>query len=150
METKGEDQHRTGFDVDALVARAREVRAQAHAPYSGYRVGVALLAEDGRVFVGVNVENSAYPSSLCAEHNAIGAAVTAGARRFAAVAVVTEPRPTADGPGRPGAPCGKCRQVLAEFGLELVVVLATDDPAVVPEVVALRELLPRAFTARDL
>src|SRR5262245_35033065 len=133
-------------DMAALVDAARRVRAHAHAPYSKYKVGAALLAADGRVFLGVNVENSAYPTSLCAEHNAIGTAVTAGARAFKAVAVVTEPKPGA----RPGAPCGKCRQALAEFGLDLIVVLASPDPSVPPELVVLSDLLPRAFTARDL
>jgi cytidine deaminase len=134
------------IDVDALVEAARTVRANAHAPYSNYKVGAALLADDGRVFVGVNVENSAYPTSLCAEHNAVGSAVTAGARSFKACAVVTEPKPGA----RPGAPCGKCRQALSELGLDMLVVLASPDPTEEPELVMLRDLLPRAFTAGDL
>jgi cytidine deaminase len=131
-------------DVARLVEAARDVRAHAHAPYSGYAVGAALLADDDRIFTGVNVESCAYPSSLCAEHNVVGTAVTSGARRFRAVAVVTAPKPGAP----PGAPCGKCRQVLAEFGLELVVILAA--PTGEPVITTLRALLPLAFTASDL
>jgi cytidine deaminase len=134
----------SSVDIEALVRAAREVRANAWAPYSHYRVGAALLASDGRVFLGVNVENSAYPTSLCAEHGAIAAAVTAGARSFSAVAVVTQPKPG----GQPGAPCGKCRQALAEFGTDLLVILAgAEGPATT---VSLAELLPRAFTGADL
>src|SRR5262245_7662435 len=132
------------IDADALVEAARAVRANAYAPYSRYRVGAALLAEDGRIFLGVNVENSAYPSCLCAEHGAIAAAVAAGAHKFRAIAIVTEPKPGA----QPGAPCGKCRQVLSEFGLDLVVILAGLSGA--HETTTLRELFPRAFTAEDL
>lgn len=102
------------------------------------------MADDGRVFLGVNVENSAYPSSLCAEHNAVGAAVTAGARKWIAIAVITEPKPGA----APGSPCGKCRQVLSELGLEMEVLLA--GPQGPHERITLRELLPRAFSAVDL
>lgn len=132
------------IDPSALVEAARAARANAYAPYSQYKVGAALLAEDGRIFLGVNVENSAYPSCLCAEHNAVGTAVAEGARKFTAIAVVTDPKPGA----APGSPCGKCRQVLSEFGLDLLVILAgTSGPH---ETVTLRELLPRAFTPGDL
>lgn len=131
-------------ELATLVEAARRARANAYAPYSGYRVGAALRATDGRIFAGANVENSAYPSSLCAEHAAVGAAVSAGARRFDAIAVCTEPEP-----GRaPGSPCGKCRQVLAEFGLELVVLLAAPEGTF--ERIPLASLLPRAFTGDDL
>lgn len=133
------------MDRDALVQAARDVRKNAWAPYSRYRVGAALLARDGRVFLGVNVENSAYPTSLCAEHAAIAGAVTAGARAFVAIAVVTEPLKSG---APPGSPCGKCRQALAEFGLELEVLLA--GPSGPYSAVSLSELLPRAFTGKDL
>jgi cytidine deaminase len=134
----------SSFDAAALVDAARAARANAYAPYSRYQVGAALLAVDGRVFLGVNVENSAYPSCLCAEHNAIGTAVAAGARAFSAIAVVTEPKPGAP----PGSPCGKCRQVLSEFGLDLIVLLAGTSGAF--ETTTLRALFPRAFTPEDL
>lgn len=131
-------------DIAALIAAARAARANAYAPYSKYQVGAALLASDGRVFSGCNVENSAYPSSLCAEHNAIGTGVAAGAREFVAIAVVTE----LGAGGQPGSPCGKCRQVLSEFGLDMLVILA--GPTGEPTTIRLRELLPRAFSSADL
>lgn len=129
----------------ALVDAAREVRLRAYAPYSGYQVGAAIRARDGRIFAGVNVENSAFPTGVCAEVNALTTAVAAGARDFDAIAVVTVPKK----PGaRPGAPCGNCRQALSELSPDLVVVLAT--PSEVPVVTSLRALLPDAFGGEDL
>ncbi len=95
-------------DWEALRARALAALPNAHAPYSGFRVAAALLTRDGRVFTGVNVENASYGLTVCAERNAVGAAVTAGARAFSAIAVVCSGT-------EPPAPCGACRQVLAEF-----------------------------------
>ena len=102
------------MDWDGLVKAAWQAREQAYAPYSGFPVGAALLAADGRVFVGCNVENLSYGLTICAERVAVGAAVAAGARAFVAVAVVADTRV-------PISPCGACRQVLAEFGVPLVV-----------------------------
>ena len=96
-------------DWSALVAAATAAQANAYAPYSRYQVGCALLADDGRVFVGANCENASFPLGLCAERAAMAAAVTAGARAFLACAIVTP------GPGA-GSPCGGCRQVLRELG----------------------------------
>jgi cytidine deaminase len=132
------------MDDQALVDAARAVRAYAHAPYSGYRVGAAIRTKDGQVFVGVNMENSAYPTCICAEVNALGTAVAAGAREFEAIAVATEPPAGRE----PGAPCGNCRQALSEFGLELRVLLA--GPSGEFTQVSLRDLLPQAFSAEDL
>ena len=121
----------------ALVAAARAVRKRAHAPYSNFHVGAAVLDERGRVHVGCNVENASYGLTICAERNAIAAAVAAGARRLQAVAVVTETRP-------PGTPCGACRQVLAEFGGDDLVVLLASPTGPADET-QLGALLPRAF-----
>jgi cytidine deaminase len=121
--------------VARLVATARHARAQAYAPYSGFPVGAAVLAHDGRMFSGCNVENASFGLSLCAERNSVAATVAAGARPLA-VAVVGGPLLT--------PPCGACRQFLAEFGLDMAVVMATPDDER-QEIVTLADLLPRAF-----
>jgi cytidine deaminase len=126
--------------TDALVARAREVMARAYAPYSEFMVGAALEADDGRVFVGCNVENASYGVTLCAERVAVGCAVSAGARRFRRIAVTTMVEP-------PGPPCGACRQMLAEFGLDLDVLAAGPRTE---RRWPLRALLPDAFTRESL
>jgi cytidine deaminase len=125
---------------DRLVAAADEVRANAYAPYSGFGVGAALLAADGRLFAGCNVENASYGLSVCAERHAVAAAVAAGVRHFRALAVVTPASP-------PAPPCGACRQVLVEFG-DLAVILASPDGR--REHTTVFELAPRAFRALDL
>ena len=98
---------------DPLVEAAWRVRQLAYAPYSNFQVGAALLAADGRIFVGCNVENLSYGLTNCAERVAVGAAVAAGMREFVAVAVVADT-------AVPISPCGACRQVLAEFGVERI------------------------------
>ncbi len=121
--------------IDELVAAAAEVRANAYAPYSEFHVGAAVLA-GGRIFTGVNVENASYPVSVCAERNAVAAAVAAGERKIDCVAVVTDA-------ARPTPPCGGCRQVLWEFGPEALVVSAsTGGPRATW---ALEDLIPDAF-----
>jgi len=124
-------------DWDALLAEAVAAQARAYAPYSGFRVGAAVLAADGRVFTGANVENAAYPASICAERVALPAAVVAGVRDFAALAVV------GDGPG-PCTPCGVCRQVLFEFAPDLEILAAGAD-GVAERYVLSRDLLPHGF-----
>lgn len=101
----------TGNDKERLWQAAAEARKNAYAPYSGFAVGAALLAADGRIFVGCNVENAAYSPTLCAERVALGAAIAAGAQKFVAIAVLGGRGDVlADTP-----PCGVCRQTLSEF-----------------------------------
>lgn len=127
-------------DRAALVAAARAAMANAHAPYSRFHVGAAIETADGRVFAGCNVESASYGLTICAERMALGAAVAAGARTLRRVVVTTEVDP-------PAAPCGACRQLLAEFGLETEVVAV--GPAGERRW-TLRELLPDAFTRGSL
>lgn len=122
-----------------LIEAACEARERSYAPYSGFRVGAALLAADGRVFTGGNVENASYGLSICAERSAVFRAIAEGRRAFTAIAICADdPRPT--------FPCGACRQVLLEFAPGLTVLLA-GARGLAGEVVTttLAELLPRAF-----
>jgi len=123
--------------VQALAAGAMKARESAYAPYSGYRVGAAVVAEDDRVFFGCNVENASYGLSLCAERSAMAAAITAGAKRFAAVVVVTDADP-------PGTPCGACRQWMAELGGDGLLVVAANMMGRFRQF-TLDQLLPDAF-----
>ncbi len=126
--------------IDQLVAAAQEVRTNAHAPYSGYQVGAAVLTTDGEIFAGCNVENASYGLSVCAERHAIAAAVAAGHTTFDGVAVVTSSSPAA-------SPCGACRQVLAEFG-DFPVILA--DLGGDQRMTTVLELLPMPFLPESL
>lgn len=118
-----------------LVRRALQAMERAYAPYSKYPVGAALLSKTGEIFEGVNIENAAYPAGICAERSAVFAAVSSGQREFEAIAVATR---------NGGTPCGSCRQVLAEFGLDTRVLMADERGRVVMET-TVRDLLPDAF-----
>ena len=122
-----------------LIDLAAQVRQHAYAPYSRYAVGAALLGKSGRVYTGCNVENAVYGLTICAERAALFKAISENERTFEAIAVVT-----ANG----GSPCGSCRQVLAEFGLDIRILIATPQQLVSETRVA--DLLPRAFGSKDL
>ncbi|MBP2647958.1 MAG: cytidine deaminase [Gemmatimonadetes bacterium] len=126
--------------TETLVAAARRAQQQAYAPYSRYQVGAALEAEDGQIYTGCNMENASFGLTICAERTAVATAVTAGARRFRRIAIVVGSEP-------PAMPCGACRQVLAEFGLDL------PGESVGPSTRVswnLRDLLPGAFGPGNL
>lgn len=123
-----------------LVQAAVRVRAHAHAPYSSFAVGAALESEDGRQFPGCNVENASFGLTVCAERNALAAAIAAGARSFRRIAVVSRGA---------AAPCGACRQVLSEFGVDLEVLRADETGTIVTRT-TLSALLPEHFGPRQL
>ena len=123
-----------------LIDLAIEARRRAYAPYSKYPVGAALRTKSGKVFTGVNVENAAYPTTMCAERTAVFKAVSEGEREFEVIAVVTK---------NGGSPCGSCRQVLAEFGLDTIVLIADEEGKLLQET-TVNDLLPGAFTPENL
>ena len=132
----------TDITDDELVERAREARLAAHAPYSHFQVGAALLTSDGRVFAGCNIENATYSLTVCAERVAIFKAVSEGAREILKIAVVADHE-------NPTPPCGCCRQMIWEF--------ATDDTEVIlanlygnVRKFAIKDLFPDAFDSRFL
>lgn len=122
-----------------LIEIAQQARQWAYAPYSKYAVGAAVLTASGKIYDGVNVENAAYPVTMCAERVAIFKAVSEGEREFQAIAVVTS---------NGGSPCGSCRQVMAEFGLETVVIIANRDGKIIAEN-QVKDLLPLAFRLEE-
>jgi cytidine deaminase len=123
-----------------LIQAAQEASRWAYVPYSKYPVGAALLSASGKIYDGVNVENAAYPTGICAERVAVFKAVSEGEREFIAIAVVTD---------NGGSPCGSCRQVISEFGLETIVVIADAQGQVVLET-TISDLLPGAFRPEHL
>ena len=123
-----------------LIKLASEIRKNAYVKYSNYPVGAALLGKSGKIYTGVNIENAVYPLTICAERTALFKAVSEGEKEFDAISVVTD---------NGGSPCGSCRQVLAEFGLDMIVYIADGEGNLLEET-TVRELLPRAFGAKDL
>ncbi len=130
----------TDVQRNDLIQIARHTRRWAYAPYSNYPVGAALLTASGKIYEGVNVESAAYPTTMCAERVAVFKAVSEGEREFQAIAVVTR---------NGGAPCGSCRQVLAEFGQDTLVLIADDTGKLIQEAL-IKDLLPAAFGPNDL
>jgi cytidine deaminase len=130
----------TNKERQMLIDLANEARKLAYAPYSNYPVGAALRTKSGRIYTGVNIENAAYPHTMCAERVAIFKAVSEGETEFEMIAVVTN---------NGGSPCGGCRQVLAEFGLDTIVLFADGDGNLKKEL-TVSELLPEAFTPAHL
>lgn len=130
----------TDEQKNQLVQTAITATRWAYAPYSQYKVGAALLTSSGRTYDGINIENAAYPTSICAERVAVFKAVSEGEREFEAIAVVSE---------NGGSPCGSCRQVLSEFGLDTIVLIA-DINGAIHEETTLQDLLPSAFRPENL
>ncbi len=124
-----------------LVEAAVEAREHAHAPYSRFAVGAALRVADGTVFLGCNVENASYGATVCAERNAVAAAVVAGCRDFETLVIATGSSP-------PSPPCGLCRQVLAEFSPDLKIMLVNPRGEAIRA--RLDKLLPMSFTAEHM
>src|SRR5687768_7039331 len=123
-------------EKQALIDLADAARQRAYVPYSNYPVGAALRTKTGRIFTGANVENAAYPQTMCAERVAIFKAVSEGEKEFEVITVVTD---------NGVSPCGGCRQVMAEFGLDTIVILANGNGKLIKET-TVKELLPDAFT----
>ncbi len=135
-------QKKPSTSVRALFELARKARLRAYAPYSRYRVGAAILLDDGSVYTGCNVENSTYGATTCAEQVAVFKAVSErGAIRIRKVVVVTQSSP-------PASPCGICRQVLAEFGADATIHVANVDGKIRTR--QLKQLFPEAFTPDQL
>jgi cytidine deaminase len=130
----------TDAERQALIDLANEARRRAYAPYSNYKVGAALRTDSGRIYTGVNIENAAYPTGICAERVAVFKAVSDGEVNFDIIAVVTD---------NGGTPCGSCRQVMSEFGMHTVVLIADGSGRLVKET-SVSELLPGAFRPDDL
>lgn len=130
------------MDKNTLMEQSKVARQKAYVPYSKFPVGAALLAEDGTVYLGCNIENAAYSMANCAERTAIFKAVSEGVKKFKAIAIVADT-------DKPCSPCGACRQVMSEFFAPDMTVYLTNLKGDVQET-TVGELLPGAFTTEDL
>ncbi len=130
----------TNEERRSMIDLANQARKHAYVPYSKYPVGAAIRTKSGRLFTGVNVENAAYPQTMCAERVAIFKAVSEDESEFDVIAVVTN---------NGGSPCGGCRQVMAEFGLDTIVLIADGNGELKKEM-TVAEILPEAFTPKHL
>jgi cytidine deaminase len=126
---------------DGLLEQAKKAKENAYVPYSNFRVGAALLCKNGEVYTGCNIENAAYSPTCCAERVAVFKAVSSGNKEFEAIAVTSDSSDIT-------YPCGVCRQVLAEFALDMDVISSNND--LENEVLRVDELLPRAFTGKEM
>jgi cytidine deaminase len=126
--------------LEKLIATARHARGWAYAPYSHYAVGAAVLTSGGRIYDGVNIEDAAFPTTVCAERVAMFKAVSEGEREFSTIVIMTD---------NAGPPCGSCRQVMAEFGLATRVLLV-DTKGTIRVDTTVDALLPEAFRPEDL
>ena len=137
-------------DYKDLVKKAFEAQGYAYTPYSHFNVGAALLSKEGNVYLGCNIENAAYTPTNCAERTAFFKAVSEGVKEFEAIAIVGNTHGTQIGDGDYCAPCGVCRQVMAEFcdpdTFNVILAKSYDDYVVL----SLKELLPLGFTNKDL
>jgi cytidine deaminase len=125
----------------SLIEAAKEAAKRTHSPYSNYPVGAAILTTDGKVFTGCNVENASYGGTICAERTAVVKAVSEGSTAFSAIAIVCDRAKNC-------WPCGICRQFVSEFGVDIDVVVETEDGSI--KTLKLQELLPYNFGAKDL
>ena len=130
----------TQTEKQSLIELANTARQHAYVPYSKYRVGTAVKTKSGKIFTGANVENASYPETMCAERIAIFKAVSEGEKEFDAISVVTD---------NGGSPCGGCRQVMAEFGLDTIVLIADGTGKLLKEM-TVKDLLPEAFMPEHL
>jgi len=129
------------MDIEELISLAKSAKKRAYAPYSGFRVGAALLTREGRVYTGCNIELSSYSLTICAERVALFKAISEGEREFEAMAVVSDSE-------EPCPPCGACRQVMWEFSGDMKVILA--NPKGEYRTTSVRDLLPEAFHKKFL
>jgi len=128
------------MDISQLIKKALEAKERAYVPYSNFRVGAAILTEDGEIFTGCNIEISSYSPTLCAERTAIFKAVSEGHRKIKAIAVVGDTNYT--------YPCGVCRQVIREFGKDATIIIANSEDDY--RLYKLEDLLPHSFGPEDL